>query len=134
MMKQADRRQMQMENKENQLGWMQFQQQQGPGQQMPQQPPYMGIGPPPQQPPMGFANSPNMPPPPQPPPFLDFRPPGPMPPQGGFSMHGPSSRSPFGPPDLRIRDLPQANEEELEAIRRDPFKTINIDNQPREIR
>ena len=65
-------------------------------------------------------------------------PPGPMGPFGFMGGGGPGGmmQRPQGPPTAAHfnRDLPLANEEDLELIAHDPKKTISIDNHPREIR
>ena len=114
MINQADRR-LRMENKESQ--------QQLVGTNQVGEGPWAAPGGPGVRP-MGFM-APPMGPPLPPNPFVAgamF-----MPPQL------PHQPNPMGGPDLR-RDLPLANEEDLELLRHDPAKTINIDNQPRDIR
>lgn len=39
-----------------------------------------------------------------------------------------------GGPEVFHRDLPPASDEDIELIAHDPYKSINIDNHPREIR
>ncbi len=134
MMKQADRRF--DSNKENQQQQLVGTNQVGEG--LFSTPPTSGPGPmgppPPQQqgPPMGFMAPPVRPGMMPPPPHFDPRmglPPGAA--AGGFPMGPPPPH--MGRPDLR-RDLPPADGEDLELLRHDPFKTISIDNHPRDIR
>lgn len=123
MIRQADRRHLQMENKENQHfapgGG-------GPRPDGPWDPRAAAVGPM-HRPPMGFMG----------PPMRPGMPFGPrmMPPFGPAGPPMGMMEAGMPPPDVNLRrDLPPASEEDLELLRHDPAKTISIDNLPRDIR